>query len=114
MTDKMFAFMSRLVSISTCDGQFDLSAARITDADLPLLQEAQYHEWVVIKSYASRVTREGLKAFLDEKHRRDDESDNRGKPAQSKPLVILGKVAIWLAGAVVTALIAQAVSVLLQ
>lgn len=114
MTDRMFSFMARLMSIATSDGWFDLSAAHITDADLSLLQEAQYRKWIVIKAYDSRITPTSMNAFLEEKYLREDNADNRAEQTNSKTLVILGKVALWLAGAVVTALIAQAVSVLFQ
>lgn len=114
MNDKMFAFMSKIASISTSDGRFDLSAAHISDVDLPHLEEAQLLKWVVVKPYASRITPAGMKAFLEEKRIRDDNADNRGNPTSSKTLVILGKIAVWLVGAVVTALIAQYVSALFQ
>lgn len=84
MTDKMFAFMSRLVSISASDGRFDLSAARISDVDLPHLQEAQYHKWVVIKSYDSRITKEGFDAYLAEKEKRDSCAEEAAKKSKGR------------------------------
>lgn len=94
MTDKMFTFMSKVVSISTRDGRFDLSAARISEEELPLMLEAKQNRWFIIKAYDSRITPAGMKAFLAEKHLRDDNADNRGKPTNGKPLVILGKIAV--------------------
>lgn len=116
MTDRMFAFMAKAISISNEVGWFDLAALRVSDDDLPQMLEAQQRGWFIIKAYDSRVTKEGFDAYLSEKDKRDclaeESAYKRAAESRKKPLVILAKLALWLAGTIVAALIAHAVTVI--
>ena len=118
MTDKMFSFMSKAVSISASNGWFDLAALRVSEEEVPLMLEAQQNKWLIVKAYDSRVTSKGLNAYLAEKDKRDclaeESAYKRAAESRKKPLVILAKLALWLAGTIAAALIAHAVTVICQ
>lgn len=113
MTDQMFNYLGKLMPMGRTRRIFNsVDVSRGEDRALAL--DAQANGWLHIEPNNTYVTQEGRAAWLSEKNLRQQKAEDRAAEARKKPFVILAKAAQFIAGAVVTALIAQLIASLFQ